>query len=330
MATWIVESSWSHFRRRRCLHIAGPLEVFSVASFLDPDAVYRTSLVSVTGGLVLMSSGVELATDVISEVRGADRHAGRGRRPRQAGCRRGRSAARSGSPFGGMQPSCDVGVHRCIRARRGRVAGRSASDDALALVPRSSPRCTRDLRVDANAIYVRDWLACGRRRASLRASTSPALVADDHGQQLRPGSPGVRRATFDVPAGRRSSRRRLPRRSPSASRLRELLDWIVQHPDGGPVGCRVCRGVCICRIATSARVFNVRTRCHPGRTCRGGSGGRSATAARDDDGARRSGCATRRLLVRLRRCSGRSGVGSAPHPPPTGSIRQVRDTGLMS
>ncbi len=37
---------------------------------LDPDAGYRTSLVSMTGGLTLMSSGVEVAADPISECEG--------------------------------------------------------------------------------------------------------------------------------------------------------------------------------------------------------------------------------------------------------------------
>ena len=58
------------FPGAQILDIAGPLEVFSVAGFLDPDSAVPHKLGERERRLMLMTSGVEVAADLISECEG--------------------------------------------------------------------------------------------------------------------------------------------------------------------------------------------------------------------------------------------------------------------
>jgi transcriptional regulator GlxA family with amidase domain len=219
------------FPLAQMLDIAGPLEVFSVANFLDPEAGYRTALVSLSGGIVPMSSGVGMAADVIGECEGPIDTllvaGGRGKLVaaedeqlldqvrRLAACSRRVTSVCTGA---------------FVLAAAGLLDDRRATThwrwcpQLAAMYPR--------LRVDANAIYVRDgevWTSAG---ITAGIDLALALVADDHGQQLAAAVARelvvyLRRAggqtQFSVPLAAQVAER---------EPLRELLDWIVQHPDG--------------------------------------------------------------------------------------------------
>ena len=58
------------FDSAQILDVTGPLEVFSSATRFVLAAAYRTELVSVAGGLVSSTSGMEFSTISLSEVTG--------------------------------------------------------------------------------------------------------------------------------------------------------------------------------------------------------------------------------------------------------------------
>jgi transcriptional regulator GlxA family with amidase domain len=58
------------FHTAQILDVTGPLEVFSSATRFVPSAQYRTELVSVAGGPVLSTSGLEFTTTRLADVMG--------------------------------------------------------------------------------------------------------------------------------------------------------------------------------------------------------------------------------------------------------------------
>jgi transcriptional regulator GlxA family with amidase domain len=219
------------FPQAQMLDIAGPLEVFSVATFLDPDARYATSLVSLTGGIVLTSSGVGIATDVIGECEGPIDTlvvaGGRGKLDAAEDdqlldqvCRLAACSRRVTSVCTGAFVLAAAGL---LDDRRVTSHWRWCPQLA-SMYPR--------VRVDANAIYVRDdrvWTSAG---ITAGIDLALALVADDHGQQLAAAVARelvvyLRRAggqtQFSVPLAAQVAER---------EPLRDLLEWIVQHPEG--------------------------------------------------------------------------------------------------
>ena len=58
------------FDTAQILDVTGPLEVFSSASRFLPSVRYRTEVVTVAGGPVMASCGLEFASSPINEVTG--------------------------------------------------------------------------------------------------------------------------------------------------------------------------------------------------------------------------------------------------------------------
>jgi len=219
------------FPGAQILDIAGPLEVFSVAGFLDPDARYRTSLVSVSGGLMLMTSGVEVAADLISECEGPiDTLVVAGGRGKLVAAEDDQLLEQVRRLAGSSRRVTSVCTGAFVLAAAGLLDDRRVTSH-WRWCPQLASMYPR-LRVDANAIYVRDgrvWTSAG---ITAGIDLALALVADDHGQHLAAAVARelvvyLRRAggqtQFSVPLAAQVSER---------EPLRELLEWIVQHPDG--------------------------------------------------------------------------------------------------
>ena len=169
------------FDGAQVLDVTGPLEVFSTATRLLPAARYDTRVVTTPGGPVRASCGLEFASVPLADVAGpvdtlwsraaptwplpsrtpsCSRTSG-GWRPTPAASPRSAPARSSSRP-----PACspDGGP-----PRTGRSAGCWASTYA-------------DVKVDRDAIYVRDgnvWTSAG---VTAGIDLALAMVADDHGR----------------------------------------------------------------------------------------------------------------------------------------------------
>jgi transcriptional regulator GlxA family with amidase domain len=212
------------------LDIAGPLEVFSIAPFLDPTARYPAELVSTAGGLTLTSSGFRLATDVIDQCVGSidtlvvaggrgkfdaaeDEHLVEEVR-RLAACSRRVTSVCTGA---------------FVLAAAGLLDGRRVTSHWrwCPQLAASYPQ----LRVDADAIYVRDdtvWTSAG---ITAGIDLALALVADDHGTQLAAGIARELVVYLRRAGGQTQFSAPLAAQVAEREPLRDLLDWIQQHPD---------------------------------------------------------------------------------------------------
>jgi len=219
------------FPLAQILDIAGPLEVFSVATFLEPDAAYRTSLVSVSGGLMLMSSGVQVAADVISECEGPiDTLVVAGGRGKLDAAEDEELLEQVRRLAASSRRVTSVCTGAFVLAAAGLLNDRRVTSH-WRWCPQLASMYPR-LRVDSNAIYVHDgpvWTSAG---ITAGIDLALALVAEDHGQQLAAAVARelvvyLRRAggqtQFSVPLAAQVAER---------EPLRDLLEWIAQNPDG--------------------------------------------------------------------------------------------------
>ena len=217
------------FPDAQLLDVAGPLEVFAVANWLAPTSQYETVITSVAGGLVRTSSGVGIDTRRLAACRGAVDTllvaGGAGKlqaaldEPLLSGVRR--LAGRS-------RRVTSVCTGAFVLAAAGLLDGRRVTSHWRWCPQLAATYPT--LHVEPTAIYVRDgdvWTSAG---ITAGIDLALALVADDHGQQL---SAAVARelvvylrraggqAQFSAPLAVQVTER---------EPLRELLEWIVQHP----------------------------------------------------------------------------------------------------
>ncbi|MCP5369063.1 MAG: DJ-1/PfpI family protein [Hyphomicrobiales bacterium] len=218
------------------LDVAGPMEAFAMADAWAGGGAYRLRLVSPGGGLVATSGPLRLAADAaMADVSGAD----------LAGLDTFIVAGGQGSLAAKRDPRVIDFVRRAAAAARrvasvctgafllaeaGLLDGRRATThwfDAASLA-RSYPA----VAVDADAVFVRDgsvWTSAG---ITAGIDLALALIEDDLGRAAALAV--ARRLVVYMmrPGGQSQFSAQLRMQAPASRRLRELVDWMVSHPDG--------------------------------------------------------------------------------------------------
>lgn len=216
------------FASAQILDITGPLEVFSSASRFLPIPRYATEIVSVDGGSVLSSSGLEFASTPIDDVvgpidtlvvsRGRDMDLAAADAKLVDNIRRlaGRSRRVTSVCSGAF-----------LLAAAGLLDGRRATTHwaECALLAQNHPTVT----VEPDSIYVHDgnvWTSAG---VTAGIDLALALVADDHGRQA-----AARVARQLVVYLRRSGGQQqfsalLAAQSVDEEPIRDLLEWLPDH-----------------------------------------------------------------------------------------------------
>jgi transcriptional regulator GlxA family with amidase domain len=218
------------FPLAQMLDIAGPLEVFSIAGYLDAEAAYPAELVTAGGGLTRTSSGFRFATERIEECVGPIDTlvvaGGRGKFDaaedehlleevrRLAACSRRVTSVCTGA---------------FVLAAAGLLDGRRVTSHW-----RWCPQLAASypaVRVDADAIYVRDdpvWTSAG---ITAGIDLALALVADDHGTRLAAAVARELVVYLRRAGGQTQFSAPLAAQVAEREPLRDLLDWILQNPD---------------------------------------------------------------------------------------------------
>jgi transcriptional regulator GlxA family with amidase domain len=170
------------FDSAQILDVTGPLEVFSSASRFVPGVCYRTEVVSVQGGPVRASCGLEFASSPISEVRAPlDTLLVAGGTGMYAAVADDQLLRHVRRLAGGARRVTSVCSGAFVLAAAGLLNGRRATTHwaAIEQLGASYP----EVNVDPDAIYVHDgnvWTSAG---VTAGIDLTLALVADDHGHR---------------------------------------------------------------------------------------------------------------------------------------------------
>jgi transcriptional regulator GlxA family with amidase domain len=170
------------FDSAQILDVTGPLEVFSSATRFVVAAQYDTALVSVAGGPVLSTSGMEFTTTRLAEVTGpVDTLVVAGGRDMDTACGDRELVAhlRRLAPHARRVTSVCSGAF--VLAAAGLLDGRRAATHwaECSVLARAHP----SVEVDRDSIYVRDgnvWTSAG---VTAGIDLALALVAEDHGRR---------------------------------------------------------------------------------------------------------------------------------------------------
>ncbi len=217
------------FPGAQLLDVAGPTEVFSVANWLDPGSAYRTELVSVSGGVVGTSSLVRIQTAPLARCRGPIDTlvvaGGAGKLDAVMDERLLRGVRRLATRSRRVTSVCTGAF---VLAAAGLLDGRRATSH-WRWCPQLAATYPK-VRVDASAIYVRDgnvWTSAG---ITAGIDLALALVADDRGQQLSAGVARELVVYLRRAGGQAQFSAALAVQATEREPLRELLEWIVEHP----------------------------------------------------------------------------------------------------
>jgi transcriptional regulator GlxA family with amidase domain len=212
------------------LDVAGPIEVFSSATALVPEASYRTELVSSTGGSTSTSCGVGLDTGAIAEVVGPiDTLVVAGGRDMALATGDADLLTHVRRLATGSRRVTSVCSGAFVLAAAGLLDGRRATThwaEAGDLVHRYP-----EVAVDADAIYVRDgdvWTSAG---VTAGIDLALALVADDHGQQAAAAVARHLVVYLRRSGGQTQYSTLLENQAAQTEPLRDLLAWIADHLD---------------------------------------------------------------------------------------------------
>jgi transcriptional regulator GlxA family with amidase domain len=216
------------FASAQILDVTGPLEVFSSASRQLPDVRYRTEVASTSGGPVLASCGLELATTPLTAVTGpVDTLLVAGGRDMHAACADADLLHHVRRLSAGARRVTSVCSGAFVLAAAGLLDGHRATTHwaECSLLATGYPR----VAVEPDAIYVRDgrlWTSAG---VTAGIDLALALVADDHG---RPAAAAVARQLVVYlrrSGGQAQFSAVLAAQSADSEPLRELLAWLPDH-----------------------------------------------------------------------------------------------------
>ena len=129
------------------------------------------------------------------------------------------------------QPAGHVGVHRRVRARGGRPARRPARDHALGVRATTSRARIPSVTVDPDPIFVRDgnvWTSAG---VTAGMDLALALVDDDLGRDVALMTARQLVLFVQRPGGQSQFSAQLGAQLAAREPIRELQQWIAEHPD---------------------------------------------------------------------------------------------------
>jgi transcriptional regulator GlxA family with amidase domain len=244
------------------LDVVGPLEVFAMANHFGASPGYATSVVSMTGGLLTASSGLAIQTEPAAAVAGpVDTLV-------VAGGYSTREAANDGDLLRWLAATAraarrvtSVCSGALLLARAGLLDGRRATThwsvcDVLA---------TRfpAVEVESDRVYVRDgnvWTSAG---VTTGMDLALALVEHDHGPELAMAAAREMVVFVRRSGGSPQISAQLAVRRPLHEPLRDVLAFIVEHPDADLSVPALARR-CAMSARTFSRIFHRETGTTPG------------------------------------------------------------------
>jgi transcriptional regulator GlxA family with amidase domain len=216
------------FPGAQILDIAGPLEVFSTASRFLSIPPYSTQVVSVGGGPVLSTSGLEYATTPIEKVVGdIDTLVVAGGRDFDQATDDAELIGNIRRVAGRSRRVASVCSGAFLLAAAGLLHGREATTHwaDCAQLEQEYP----DVSVDPDAIYVQHgnvWTSAG---VTAGIDLSLALVADDHGRQAAAFVAKQLVVYLRRSGGQGQFSALLAAQSANEEPIRDLLAWLPEH-----------------------------------------------------------------------------------------------------
>jgi transcriptional regulator GlxA family with amidase domain len=239
------------------LDAVGPLEVFAMANRFGATPAYRTSVVSMAGGIIVASSGLRISTEPAAQVdHPIDTLVVAG----------GYSTSQAAGDRNLVGWLCDVaGSARRVTsvcsgalllARAGLLDGRRATThwsvcDTLA---EHFPA----VEVESDRVYVRDgevWTSAG---VTAGMDLALALVEQDHGSTLAQAAAREMVMFVHRPGGTAQISAQLAVRRPAGAPLREVLALIAEHPDAD-LSLPALAQRCAMSVRTFSRTFRRET-----------------------------------------------------------------------
>lgn len=216
------------FPGAQILDIAGPLEVFSTASRFLSIPPYSTQVVSIGGGPVLSTSGLEYATTPIEKVVGdVDTLVVAGGRDFDQATDDAELVSHIRRVAGRSRRVTSVCSGAFLLAAAGLLDGRQATTHwaDCAQLELDYP----DVSVDPDAIYVHDgdvWTSAG---VTAGIDLSLALVADDYGRQAAALVAKQLVVYLRRSGGQGQFSAMLAAQSANEEPIRDLLAWLPEH-----------------------------------------------------------------------------------------------------
>jgi transcriptional regulator GlxA family with amidase domain len=216
------------FDSAQILDVTGPLEVFSSATRFVLAAQYETQLVSVAGGSVLSTSGMEFITTRLAEVAGPiDTLMVAGGRDMDEACADQELLAhlRRLAPDARRVTSVCSGAF--LLAAAGLLDGRRAATHwaECSLLAREYPA----VDVDSDAIYVRDgntWTSAG---VTAGIDLALALVAEDYGRKAAAAVARQLVVYLRRSGGQAQFSALLAAQDADSEPVQDLLTWLPDH-----------------------------------------------------------------------------------------------------
>jgi transcriptional regulator GlxA family with amidase domain len=213
--------------RAQSLDIAGPVEVFSIATRLGAD--YETRLLSPTGAPIACSSGLAIAADgaAAGAPRACDTLLIAGGEGVYAAERDEQLIAWIARTAGRARRTASVCTGAFLLARAGLLDGRRATTHWMACeqLARRYPA----VRVERDPIFVRDGEVATSAGVTAGMDLALALVEEDHGPELALGVARGLVLYVRRPGGQSQFSAQLRGQPARREPLRELQSWVLEH-----------------------------------------------------------------------------------------------------
>jgi transcriptional regulator GlxA family with amidase domain len=216
------------FDSAQILDVSGPLEVFSSATRFVPGAQYRSELVSVGGGPVLSTSGMEFATTALADIAGpVDTLMVAGGRDTEEACADQELLGHLRRLATDARRVTAVCSGAFVLAAAGLLDGRRAVTHwaECDLLASGYPA----VEVDRDAIYVHDgntWTSAG---VTAGIDLALALVAEDHGREAAAAVARQLVVYLRRSGGQTQFSALLAAQDADSEPIQDLLNWLPEH-----------------------------------------------------------------------------------------------------